>query len=71
MTQFLADNPYYADAYGFQGDALIYREAAGLFVEPSRSRRFSMAKARLGRVSGCGELLILYNLLPEDSSTMI
>jgi hypothetical protein len=31
MTQFLADNPYYADAYGFQGDALIYREAAGLF----------------------------------------
>jgi hypothetical protein len=57
MTQFLTENPYYADAYGFQGDALIYREAAGLFVEPSRSRRFSMAKARLGRVSGSGRTI--------------
>lgn len=30
MTQFLTENPYYVDAYGFQGGALIYREAAGV-----------------------------------------
>ena len=71
MTQFLTETPYYADAYGFQGGALIYREGGARFVEPSRSRRFSMAKARLGRVSGGGELLILSHLFLDDSSTMI
>jgi hypothetical protein len=30
MTQFLTQIHYHADAYGFQGDVLIYREAAGL-----------------------------------------
>ena len=30
MTPFLTGIHYYADAYGFQGDALIYREAAGV-----------------------------------------
>ena len=33
MTQFLTENPYYVDPYGFQGDALIYREA-GLLSNP-------------------------------------
>ena len=34
MTQFLTENPYYVDPYGFQGDALIYREAAGVLSNP-------------------------------------
>ena len=52
MTQFLTENPYYVDPYGFQGDALIYREAAGVLSNPLD--RDTSAWRRLGwpRVGG-------------------
>jgi len=55
----------------FKGDALIYRKAAGVLSNPLDRDASAWLTARLGRVSGGNELLILSHLLLDDSGTMI